>query len=278
MTIAAKLIEDSITHEGLRCSTFLLTYPRIVHSEMLRHRPISHSVSSSRAVPVMRMLRNVIADPAEPVEWGSNKPGMQAGAELTGLRRWIVRRMWHTAKWGALGAAYIAAKAGAHKQIANRIIEPWTHTTEVVTATDLASFFELRLHDAADPTIRAVAEAMRVEMVKSIPALLEPGEWHLPLVGRHERMNFHTSVLRNISAARCARASYMNHDQSDPVISRDLELATTLRTSKHWSPFEHQATPDQVNEAGEDWTTPGLHGNLTGFNQNRKILELGAPL
>lgn len=277
MTIHAEILADSIGHDAPRLTTFLVRYPRFIHPEVLRHRPMSHSVGSSRAVPVKRMLANVIADPAEPVEWGSNQPGMQAGEELTGWRLRVTRGAWHGAKWAALGAAYLAMKAGAHKQVVNRIIEPWTHTVEIITATDLASFFALRIHDAADPTIRALANAMREAMRNAPPPdLMEEGWWHLPLITDIERVNFPAKVLRRVSAARCARTSYLNHDRSAPKIGRDLELAARLEKDAHWSPFEHQASPDLWLPSKEKFAHPDLHGNLTGWIQDRKTREIAA--
>lgn len=274
MTVSARIISDSISVASPRMVSVLAIYPRFIHPEVLRHRPLSHSVSSSRAIQVAKQLARVLQDPAEPVEYGSNRPGMQAGAPLTGWRRSLTRFAWHSAMYGAVGAAWAASKAGAHKQVANRIIEPWTHTVEIISGTDWDDFFRLRIHDDADPTIRAFALEVRKAFDTSTPEWLEPGEWHLPLVTRNERLNFHTDVLRRVSAARCARASYLNHDSTAPQIGRDLELANRLITSQHWSPFEHQATPD-ILDAGmwEGWTR---HGNLTGWIQDRKIRELAA--
>lgn len=277
MTVSAHIIADSISEHSPRMTTILAIYPRFIHPEVLRHRPLSHSVSSSRAVPVKKMLGRVLRDPAEPVEWGSNQPGMQAGAPLTGWRRTTARIAWHSAMLAAVGAAWAASAAGAHKQVANRIIEPWTHTVEIISGTDWADFFKLRIHDEADPTIRAFAIEVRKAFNGSTPEWLAPGEWHLPLVTIEERMNFHSDILRRVSAARCARASYLNHDTTKPIISRDLELAKRLITSHHWSPFEHQATPDKPYENDPElFLRPDLHGNLTGWIQDRKIREAAA--
>lgn len=265
MTIEVRIIADSVSYSSDRLTTFLIKYPRIVHSEFLRDRRFSHSVSSSRAVPIMRMLLNTVRDAAEPFEWGSNKPGMQAGESLTGARLFFTKFAWHGAKWCAVVAAWIAHKAGAHKQIANRIIEPWTHTEQVVTATNYQGFFDLRCHDAADPTIRELAERMKLAYMSSSVVVLKSGEWHLPFISREERLNFVPEQLAKASAARCARASYLNHDRSNPIIETDLILADKLIAMRHWSPFEHQGTPKRGCKSG----------NFVGFIQNRKLLENG---
>jgi thymidylate synthase ThyX len=274
MTIKVTLDEYSLSNaSGDELLTYVVQYPRFIHPEVLRHRQLSHSVASSRAIPVMRNIRNVLSDPATPVEWGSNKPGMQAGPNLSAIPEFITRVAWHTARYAAVSAAYVAARAGAHKQIANRIIEPWTHTVEVISGTDWESFFSLRISEFADPTIRELALEMRRARNRKTPRILNPGEWHLPLITDAERRSYSTEILRDVSAGRCARASYLNHDRSNPSVAEDLNLAARLRKDHHWSPFEQQATPDACNGFGNTYGTPQLHGNFTGFNQNRKIWE-----
>ena len=48
-----------------------------------------------------------------------------------------------------------------------------------------------------------------------------------------------------MSAARCARVSYLKHDNTKPNVEDDIALYHRLITSKpsHASPIEHQATP-----------------------------------
>lgn len=276
MTIEARVIEDSVSLEGIRLTTFELYYPRIIHSEFMTHRVLSRNASSSRAVPSWRAIAAVLGDPAEPVSFGRNQPGMQAGAELDGWRRGVVRAAWHGAKWAACAAAYIAHKAGAHKQVVNRIIEPWSHIKVVVTATDWANFFALRDHEDADPTIRVLAEKMKVAMDESNPKLLRPGEWHLPYILPTDRIRLGNDIekLKKTSAARCARTSYLLHNGQDTEWSADLKLYQTLVISRpvHASPTEHQATPDKRWSRGR-WAKPQLHGNLRGYVQFRKTIE-----
>lgn len=176
MTITAKIIADSVSSEGIRLTTFQLRYPRIVHSELMTHRVFSRGASSSRAIPIGRSIAEILRDPAEPVEWGSNKPGMQAGAELSGIRRTLVKLAWHGTKRAAILGARISQWAGAHKQVANRILEPWSHISVVLTSTDFSNWFALRCHPNADPTLKALADAMYHVMEQSVPTSLQPGE------------------------------------------------------------------------------------------------------
>ena len=275
MTITVKVIADSVSPEGIRLTTMQLRYPRIIHSELMTHRVFSRNASSSRAIPVKKQIHDIIADAAEPVEWGSAQKGMQAGAPLVGWRLQATRLAWHGSKLCALLGARIALWAGAHKQIANRILEPWSHISVVVTSTDWANWFALRKHEDADPTIRELAALMYGARLVSQPDLLEPGEWHLPYIDDQDRQTCagDTEDLRKASAARCARVSYLNHDGYRPRMSDDLALYDRLAGSdpKHASPLEHQATPDKLWSRNR-WAKPDQHGNFRGWRQHRKMV------
>lgn len=273
MTITASVIADSVSPEDIRLTTFQLRYPRIIHSEFMTHRVISRGASSSRAVPISRLISDILVDPAEPVAWGSNKPGMQAGAELTGIRRTLAKLAWHGAKRMAILAARISQWAGAHKQVANRILEPWSHISVVATATDWENFFALRRHPNADPTMKALADAMWEAREASTPSRLEAGDWHLPYVLPEDAEINDLEALKKISAARCARVSYNTHTGRMPTAEQDMKLFDHLvaEAPVHASPTEHQATPDRKWTRGR-WGKPEMHGNFRGWIQHRKTI------
>lgn len=268
MTITAKVVAHSACENLLtpEIVTLQLRYARFIHAEFMTHRLFSRNASSSRAVPIERMIQDVIDDPAMPVAWGSNKPGMQAGAEIAPCQINGVKEVWLEARDNAVDSARGLASSGLHKQIVNRILEPFAHISVIVTATEWSNFFELRCHEAADPTMRALAEAVRDAIRASKPRLLQPDELHVPYVTDDERAAFHSKIAAMISAARCARVSYLNHDGSQPDHQKDIDLAERLLASKHMSPFEHQARPAL-------WGT-SLNGNLgSGWKQFRRALE-----
>jgi hypothetical protein len=251
MTIEAKIVAHS-SHPGCPdLITVQARYPRFIHSEVMTHRAFSRSASSSRAVPVARMIQDVLDDPAMPVEWGSNKAGMQAGDEVKGQED--AKYIWRLAMQQAVTNAKELSRIGLHKQIVNRILEPFGHISVVITSTDWNNFFNLRCHPAADPTMRALAEAIRDVIGKSTSQSLDAGQWHLPYGGNLSE-----------SAARCARVSYLRHDGAAPSNADDMSLAVRLREEKHMSPFEHQATP-----------TPGQrNANFSGWKSQRVLLEI----
>lgn len=293
MSIEAKVIEDSISREGKRITTFQLKYPRFVHSELMTHRVFSRNASSSRAIPIMKMIKDVWNEPAEPVHWGKNQSGMQARSVLEGTKLKLAKTVWNISSKVACVFAYTLFKIGLHKQISNRILEPWQHIHVVLTSTEYENFFKLRDHPDAQPEIRELAKQMKSAMIYSIPRVLNEGEWHLPYITDSERRNSNIEILRACSAARCARVSYLLHDGNKTSIEKDLELFNQLATRPftdkrgnvlteddpvHYSPLEHQATPDVLVSnrfAFEltNWESPSLHGNFNGWIQYRRMHE-----
>lgn len=261
MTITAKVIAHS-AHEGCPdLITLELKYPRFIHSEFMTHRVFSRNASSSRAIPVKRMIQDVLDDPAMPIEWGSNKPGMQAGSAVDDDVEFQSKHAWIRARDYAVREAEYLASNGLHKQIVNRILEPFQHISVVCTATDWDNFFALRDHPAAQPEIRELARAMRKAIEESKPQGLTTNEWHAP----YNRMGFADEFNElMISAGRCARVSYLNHDGTNPDPFRDIELANLLRKERHASPFEHQARPTH----GE------RHANFNGWKSYRSELNI----
>jgi len=302
MTITAKIIADSTSPDNIRLTTMQLRYPRFIHAEFMTHRVFSRNASSSRAIPVERLIQDIIDDTAMPIHWGKNQKGMQADEENHNLIEYpdhIDRGLNNGRPWTAWGEARDRAvemarafdAAGYHKQIVNRLLEPFSHINVVVTSTDWANFFALRDHKDAQPEIQALAGAMRLGMGHSTPRPLNPGEWHLPYITEED---YHVVVgshrdggstdLRKISAARCARVSYMTHDGKRPRVDADLKLYDQLMGGEivHASPTEHQATPDDRGTTGPvipgrplirtNWLNPRLHGNLEGWIQHRKLI------
>ena len=268
MTIEAKVIAHSRSPGSPDLITIQARYPRFIHAEVMTHRVFSRNASSSRAIPIQRMIQDVIDDPAMPVAWGSNKPGMQAGEELDYFAKQACVAQWLAARDFAVERARVIAAEGAHKQIANRLLEPFGHISVVITATEWENFFDLRCHPDADPTMRALAEAMRDAIAASEAV---EREWHLPYLRGDEillQREYGMERLALISAARCARVSYLNHDGSSPDIAKDLALAQRLLESKHMSPFEHQA-----QAWSQGYYDEALCGNLRDWYQHRKLIE-----
>jgi hypothetical protein len=265
MTQEVKIIADSISPSGVRITTFQLKYQRFIHSEFMTHRQFSRSASSSRAIPIAKMIAQVRSDPAMPHEWGKNQPGMQAREELSPEEIADAKRAWMFAANNAANVAEGLATLGLHKQVVNRLLEPFQWIHVVVTSTDYDNFFALRNHPDAQPEIRDLAIEMQDQYDSNRPNRLDIGEWHLPYI--RTRWSCPIDTLKKVSAARCCRVSYNKHDGHDATIDEDIALFEKLVTANppHMSPVEHQAQCTD-NDC--------YHGNFWEWLQYRKILEL----
>ena len=300
MTINVKIIADSISPEKIRLTTLQLRYPRFIHAEFMTHRVFSRNASSSRAVPVKRLIEDIKRDTAMPMHWGKNQKGMQADEECNEpVMDWSLEgseddvpsvyysreEAWIDARDYAIKIATQYDKAGYHKQIVNRLLEPFSHINVLVTSTDWMNFFHLRCHKDAMPEICELAQDIQLAMMCSGPRKLEPGDWHLPYITDHEYaqwiyknadLDYQYKHLIKCSVARCARVSYLTYEGKKPNIEDDLKLYDRLVGSEplHASPAEHVAYPDMLISINKPrWREPHLHGNYTGWCQYRKTLQ-----
>ncbi len=284
--IKVEIVADSISPQGVRVTTFCLEYPRIIHSELMTHRLFSRNAMSSRAIPIEKMIEQVINNPAMPVKFGKNQPGMQdAGDHKEGIgkRYYTPEQWWRFAASDACRYAEGFNQAGYHKQIANRLLEPFQRMKTVLTATDFENFWWLRVDKDADPTIFSLAEAMKNAFDNNTPEPLKPGQWHTPYVehmykfgdgepddafegycvldenGRPVMLTLEEALA--ISASCCAQVSYRRLDNTK---DKALDIYNKLLSGNkvHASPFEHQATPmkGEFSQYGYD---PSV--NLPGY-------------
>lgn len=305
MSFDAKVLADSRSPAGHRLTTLEATFPRFVLAEFNTHRVFSRNSASSRAIPIVKQLRRVLEDPYVPIEFGSNQPGMQAGPALDGEKREAAERIWLQARddamrrvlalvsdpdaareddlSAALGVVEEAIRdrsqpAGwlnVHKQVANRLLEPFMWHTVIVSATEWDNFWNLRCHPDAQPEIRLVAERMRAAVDGSEPADLGWSEWHLPLVRPEDREQLASiEDLVKVSAGRCARVSYLTH-AGKRDLDADIQLHDRLLESGHMSPLEHPARPLSATELERgEW-----NGNFRGWHSYRKdVPGEGNPL
>lgn len=241
MGYSAKVLADSISAGGVRLITFEVTLPRIVLAELNTHRDLSRNSASSRAIPVEKQIQRVLDDPFVPIHWGKNQKGMQAEQELQGWRRTLARNIWlgtrHLAVWAAKGMLW----TGVHKQITNRLLEPWMWQTVIISATQRRNFYGLRRHKDAQPEIKRAADLMWEAQQTSTLAFVPHGSWHMPMWSEDlASLPQQEQILACVG--RCARVSYLTHDgRRDP--QADIQLAQRLAEAGHMSPFEHVATP-----------------------------------
>lgn len=271
--INAKVILDSIGTHGIRLTTMELTFPRLILSEFNTHGLISKNSRSSRAVPLSKTLKEVTESPFIPRKFPKNQSGMQPSEywDLGTEEYEKCKTIWLKARDNAVDAVISlnSKSLNIHKQIANRLIEPFMWHTVIASATDWQNFFALRCNDMAQLEIAEIAYLTRDLYNSSKPILRlenysnEVNKWHLPYVQQDE-LNLDIEILKKISCARCARVSYLTHE-GIRNIDKDLELFERLYNAipKHSSAFAH---------VGMVSSQDTVSGNFRGWVQYRQII------
>jgi len=257
-------------------------YPNFVANGIVVHN--SRNASSSRAIPTSRLIAKIRDEPALPVWWGKNQAGMQAQEQLSREEVREARQIWIDARDYCLEAADRLRELGLHKQLANRLIEPWMFITVLVTASNFGNWFHLRdtwlagqPPGDAQPEIAWVAGRMNELYGEHKPRLLKAGQLHLPFLELEnqsselyvsprelaELSSYPEAGVKKISSARCARVSYLTHD-GIRILKNDIRLHDQLIKNGHWSPLEHVATALPTSER---------IGNFVGWRQYRKEFD-----
>lgn len=259
--IEVKLITYSKSEDTKKSlATFAIKIPKFVWGHIISHRVFSRNSASSRAIPAKRIRRSVFKKPFLPIYFGENKSGMQSGKPFVGIRLWFSKKIWLWSRYLPLFFHFIGEKINIHKEVLNRVLEPWLMVDIVVSATEWKNFLSLRDNEYAQPEMRYLAKEIRSLLEKNNPDILKKGEWHLPFLLESEK-SLDIKKKKDISAARCARVSYKLFDGKISDIESDLRLSKRLSSSHHWSPFEHVA-----EALSEDLRV----GNFIGWKQYRK--------
>lgn len=267
--IKAKVICDSISTNGVRITTVEVEYPRFIHSELMTHRMLSKNCSSSRAIPINTMTDQILNNMAVPEYFGVNKSGMQASEEVQFPD--LTKKMWIASGRQAVEDSLTLAKDfNLHKQISNRITEPFQMMKVLITATEWDNFFNLRIEKNAQPEIALLAYKIYMAMQESKPIEIQSGEWHLPYIERtfdyKANIHYHLSTgeeidletAMKISASCSAQTSYRKNDESVEKAIKIFDMLINAEV-KHSSPFEHLATPRKAFQYVEnsDYETIG---------------------
>jgi hypothetical protein len=264
------IVADSMAPSGIRLTTALLTYATMVHQDFLTHRTVykyntsrgiewaeldsNKSTNSNRAKPTKQVLREVWRTPFVPTRFPKRAATMHSSkGYLTGWRHHVARQLWLKGRYIAIILALMLMwLPGVHKQLANRVLMPWTMTTLVMTAVDTwwEHFISLRDHYMAQDEVQEAAALFTTLYTLGAPDLLAEGDWHLPFVTEAERYQWPEAVLLMLSLGRCARTSYasdhatMMHIAGQRDIHEELTFARRLlsMTPEHAGPKEHQAS------------------------------------
>lgn len=257
--ISAEILKDSINIFNNRVTTFRLKYHRYILAELNTFRMASKNTASSRAIPIKDNIDRVLNNPVMPIEWGKNQPGMVADELIENVEE--AKNIWKKAAELNSAVAEKLSELKVHKQIVNRILEPYSTVETVLTATDFDNFFKLRIDENAQPEIYNLALLMYNEYEKSTPTLLKTNQWHLPYIECYEdssksngqsyyinnhEINLDTAIKVSISCL--AQVSYRKLDTS---VAKALNIFKKLfdnPKTPHSSPAEHVCTPFSEKE------------------------------
>ena len=271
---SARCVLASSAH-GTALYTFELEMPRIILAELSKHRALSITVESSRAVPFRAMAEKVRKQMFIPVMTQS-QPGMQGYCTMQDP---MLTDDWKQAGYNAIAAAEELHKAGVHKQVYNRLVENFTYCKAVVSGTEWDNFFNLRIHHAAEPHIRNLAIKIYEAMQEADVMELGGHDWHVPyiprsmvpgvgLVYRHpetlEQLGFSDAI--KLSVSLIAQTSYRTVDYS-------MEKANRIFNTCFKGDILHSVLAEHIARPSEDITDVSRQGNFTMWDQYRKTLS-----
>lgn len=301
--ISVKIVADSIDKNNNRITTFELDYHRYVHAELMTHRMFSRNAASSRAIPIKAAVANVLDNPANPIFWAKNQAGMQSHNEHDTLvnfngNEYTPSALWNHLKEYNTNATLAYGEADYHKQIPNRLIEPYQMIKVIVTATSFDNFFNLRFESLsgfqAQHEIHELGKLMYYAYEQSTPVLLGEYDWHTPYYKTgvwksSETYNIDAalySIIENrikdlsgivdadgvslidalrISSSCCAQVSYRKLNDS---VEKAIDIYNKLVMSDpvHASALEHCATPitTESHEHSIQWQSGVTHMKRDG--------------
>lgn len=267
------VLADSISPDGVRLVSIAYQAPRAILAELNTHRVLSRNAESSRAIPFAKKLAIVTSEPYYPDDLPDGplmgeSPGMQASSPLDSVKKSRGQKLFREA--GSVVAKYAKeiADEGFHKENVNRLLEPWSYTRGVITATEMPNFFALRCDYRAYPPFRFLARCIWVALSRSTPTRLDWGQWHLPFITKGDRgeayergaelfaangrapfgfpdgpNGWEECLLAQWSAARSARVSLYQFGRKVVDWDKDSDLYDKLAGSfpLHASPLEHPA-------------------------------------
>ena len=226
--ISVKLLKKSINKEGIPLLSFLLEYPKLIHTHVLTHREFSRNASSGRATPASVSITKVADADWYPI-LRMNTSGM-VGLEPSLEEVMNFRHVWAEAKEDALKHAKKLADMGVHKTHINDLLFPFEKISVIMTGNTFQHFYNQRCDKAAREETRELALAMKKADESTDFTFLNEGEWHTLFSDNPKE-----------DVAICARVSRNKADKSIFSLEENLALYNKLAASKplHASCFEH---------------------------------------
>ncbi len=265
--------------------TFLIDFPRFILPEFNTHKMLEKNGASSRAIPVAKQIERVLANPVIPMHFGKNQAGMVAETEVEADVLKMARFEWESAAINMVKTAKILDNFKIHKQVVNRLLEPFSFMRMVVTGTEWDNFFWLRLHKDADPHIAELARVMLCAYQRTEEVDLQYADWHTPFFGKgywtpnfEKEYGITAQEAINHSMSCCAQTSYRKLDMSEGK-AEDIIAKLFNGERCHASPATHQAHPicydfgvDQPTVTHQSRNGDLWSNNLRGWGQYRTLI------
>lgn len=272
----AHLELHSVSPDGCEAITFTHTHERsATHAEFMTHR-VSRNASSARAIPRKKMDAWIKKDPVLPLHWGSNKPGMQSGAEIED-KAGAIKEVMEFYEISRRFANRLHDHYGLHKEICNRFDETfaWINVVSTWSREAFINCIALRCTPFAEPRIQRLAINMLREYKASVPQQLAVGEWHLPFT--KDKWNYELYGAPSIekmttrgvlspytlngllvwSVARSAWVSYQTVEEKEATWELAVKRHDDCVNLKHCTPLEHQKRAN-YGTGRNGGTTPGF--------------------
>jgi hypothetical protein len=261
MSYQADILADSISPDGIRLTTFWVTFPRFILAEVNTHRMFSRNSNSSRAIPPERQIEKVRTNPFIPETFNSRVKGMGVGDALDEEKTKDARSAWVAAATAATITAQRLIDIGIDKSRINRLLEPFLWHSAIITSTEWSNYNALRNHPDAQPEFQILARMMCDALANNTPVNLDYGMWHLPGLtdgelktlcaarnGSADEAMAAIEFWKMVSAGRLAK--WTSYDKMDEQDLPDVAYARAVKLicSFHLSPTEHQARPFSVAE------------------------------
>lgn len=286
MQISAKALLKTESLNGVLppVTTVQAIMPRSILAELNKHRMFSNSARSSRAIPVSKVIEEVVNYPFIPHEWRKNVPGMQGGELCNYEESQQAINIWIQARDNAVHSATKLCALGIHKQYINRLLEPFMWVHVLITSIEWENFRILRCHPDAEPHMQLTALRIMNAVDQAIPNKMPHDKAiHLPFIEIENYPNEKTTFeeirkLALVSAARCARVSYKPFD-GETSFDSDVERGLRLYNSepKHSVPFEHacmsRVVRNNIRKLRETTLPESFKGNFLPWIQFRHEFE-----
>ena len=286
--ISAQVVADSLSPQGDRLTSLLITFPRIILSELLTHRMLSKNTSSSRAIPFKKMVESVQNDPFIPIAWQKHHSGMQGTEywdvsiieEIGGFDYTNIPAKWLRARDTAINMAETLhdSPIGITKQLCNRLLEPFMWTTMLITGSKEGwdNFFELRC-----PRYYGVYKSQKELLVTNVEERIKPfserpnesqAEIHIQVLAEkiYDAVNesFHTQILPtmwHVPFRKKINELYPEvENDSEDIVKISVSMAarasyTVVGTEKILTKEEHISLHDRLLTQDPPHSSPMEH-------------------